>query len=208
MELSEPESALPLTKSLQESQGILDNANTCRSSLPTACPRVPGGTSLRKSPKVKAARIQGDEKDPSVARSECLQALVWKNLCAEFTGRRLKGRERKWLNTKSSGLPAGLPLDLHTCWVPSSETESKGKEGEPAVLHKGSWGKVLQPKANLIHYTPGGWAKDAPDFWGKFQPHLSVPTTTALQAQTSWGNKSAPSLEAWGLFPLSLTLQV
>lgn len=45
--------SLASEKSLWESQGILNNVLTYSSSLPTACPRIPGGTDPGETPKVK-----------------------------------------------------------------------------------------------------------------------------------------------------------
>jgi hypothetical protein len=79
---------------------------------------------------------------------------MWKNLYGEFRVKKLKDREWKWTDSNSSTGPAstlGLPLFLST----KPETESKGEKGEPDTLHNRAREEALQPKANVIHETPG-----------------------------------------------------
>lgn len=104
IELSKLESALPLTKSIL--------TNTCPAAPLYQVPVQESQGPQALESKAKAARVPRDWKDPSLARSELLQALVWKNLCVEFTERRLKSREWKWIDFKSSGLPAGKASPL------------------------------------------------------------------------------------------------
>lgn len=198
IELSEPESALPLTKSLWDSQGILNNVLTCSSSLPTPCPRIPGGKDLGETPKVKTARTQD-----CTAQVWMFTGPDWKNLRGEFTGKRLRGREWKQTDTVAVRYQL-LPLGLHFFQSTKPERRVQGRRGRARHYTKNQRkGSATKSKLN----PQNTWGRTC--FWGKFQLHLSGPTTIiALPEQTSWGSKSAPSLDAWGLFPLSLTLQV
>lgn len=102
-----------------------------------------------------------------------------------------------------------LPLGFHFFLSTKPEIESKGEKGRARHNAQKNLRKGSAIKSKLNPQNTWGLGKHCTCFLGKFQLHLSVPTTTiALQAQISWGNKSAPSLDAWRLFPLSLTLQV
>lgn len=127
------------------------------------------------------------------------EALVWRNLRVVIEFQRMAGAasSRERLHLLLSTLAKYQALCVG----------GKGKPTDEQQMSSGKWlGEKPGNESPPSPLNTGGWVHYVPVFKVNFQLLYLLPTI-AQPEQTSWRNKSVPSSDAWGLIPLSLTLQ-